>query len=193
MKTFFLAMLALLVFTVTAEAAPVRIVRLPIIFHSTKPDRDTCAELEMKIARAVHVPMNKTLRVAEYIPTDYSTEALNDIWHRLRAENKRAKLVDAMKPLARELDADIVVCPVLLQYRQRVADSSTFGDTIIDSYARFQLIVYDRRTDNLIDKKSAQFYHESYHPLGTASALAKTCLDKVIDDTELHELIRAIK
>ena len=97
-----------------------------------------------------------------------------------------------MKPLARELDADIVVCPVLLQYRQRVADSSTFGDTIIDSYARFQLIVYDRRTDNLIDKKSAQFYHESYHPLGTASMLSKICFDKIIDDSKIRHRIMAI-
>lgn len=178
----------------SAEAAnPVRIARLPIIFQSTKPDRDTCAVLEIKIARAVSIPINKTLNVAEFIPTNISTAALNNVWHKVHADNKHAKLSDAMRPLARQLNADIIVCPVLLQYSQRIMNAATWGETIMDSNVRAALIVYDRRTDNLIDKKAAQMYHDSYHPIGTASALAKICFDQLIDATELRRLIRAIK
>lgn len=194
MKKFLLALLAVMSLTVSvAAASPVRIARLPIIFHDATPDKDTCAVLEMKIARAVAVPMNKTLKVAEFIPTKISTEALSDIWQRLRAKNGRPNPSEAIRLLAREIDADIIVCPVLLQYSQQITNAVNSHDTIMNSNVRAAMIVYDRRTDNLIDKKAAQVYHDSYHPLGTASALAKICFDNVIEKTNLRSLIRAIK
>ena len=193
MKKFFTALFALILLTATAHAAqPVRIARLPILIQSAMPDIDTRTELEMKIARAVHIPLNNTLQLAEYIPTQESAQVLSDLWQQLRAQNKKAKLADAMRPLARALDADIIVCPVLLRYSQNVVNYSGWGETVIDSNARAELIVYDRRTDNLIDKKSSRMYHDSYHPQGTASALAKTCFDKVIDATQLRHLIMAL-
>lgn len=193
MKKFLIALLAVMSLMVSvAAASPVRIARLPIIFHNATPDRDTCAVLEMKIARAVAVPMNNTLKVAEFIPTKISTEALSNIWQRLRANNGRPNPSEAIRLLAREIDADIVVCPVLLQYSQQITNAVNH-DTIMNSNVRAAMIVYDRRTDNLIDKKAAQVYHDSYHPLGTASALAKICFDNVIEETNLRSLIRAIR
>lgn len=194
MKIFPYALLLLIVFAATAQASavPVRIARLPIIFQSTVPDRDTCAELEVKIARAIYIPLNKTFPIAEYIPVRESQQALSYIWQDMRTKNKKAKLADAMRPLAQMLNADIVICPVLLRYSQN-ATFSVWDETIIDSQARAELIVYDRRTDTLIDKKSMQMYHDSYHPLGTASTLAKICFDRVINETNLRQLIRSIK
>ena len=60
LKKFFVALLAVILFSTlaSAEATPVRIARLPIIFQSTVPDEETCAELETKITRAVHIPLN---------------------------------------------------------------------------------------------------------------------------------------
>ena len=194
LKKFLFVILTLILFTATAQAAePVRIARLPIIIQSAMPDFDTRTELEMKIARAVHIPLNKTLQLAEYIPAQESAQVLSDLWQQLRARNKNAKLADAMRPLARALDADIIVCPVLLRYSQNVVNFSGWDETIIDSCARAELIVYDRRNDELIDKKSSQMYHDSWHPQGTASALAKVCFDNVIDKTKLRHLIMAIK
>lgn len=192
MKKFLSALIALILLTATAQAAqPVRIARLPIIIQSAIPDVETRTELEMKIARAVHIPLNKTLNYAEYLPTNDCTQALNGIWQRLRAENKKAKLADAMRPLAAELDADIVVCPVLLRYSQH--EMHGWDEVILNSTARAELIVYDRRTDTLVDKKNSQMFNESYHPRGTASALAKMCFDNVIDATKLRKLIMAVR
>ena len=192
MKKFFTALFALILLTVTAHAAqPVKIARLPIIIQSAMPDADTRAELEMKIARAVHIPLNGTLQLAEYLPSEDSARILSDLWQKLSTADKRAKLADVMKPLAAELDADIIVCPVLLRYSQYAVPA--WDETILHSDARVELIVYDRRTDTLTDKKAAQMFHESYHPRGTASALAKICFDNVIDATKLRNLIRAIK
>ncbi len=196
MKKFLSALIILMIFTTTCAAAeknPVRIARLPIIFKSSVPDVETCAELEMKIARAVHIPMNKTLQVADYLSPEKSAQALNDIWQKMRAENKKARLSDAMRPLAENLDADIIVCPVLLTYSQHVSNFSGFGETYLHSSARAELIVYDRRTDNLIDKKVSRMYHDVLSTTGTADYLAKICFDKIIDDSKLRQLIMSIK
>ena len=61
------------------------------------------------------------------------------------------------------------------------------------SQVRVELIVYDRRTDELIDKRASQFYHDSYHMMGTASSLAKICFDNVIEKTKLRQRIMAIR
>ena len=193
MKRFLLALMILMLMTSAAAASPVRIARLPIIFNSTIPDFETCAELETKLARASHIPMNKTLQVAEYLPTKDSTQALQNLWQQMRYANKKARLQDAMRPLAQNLDVDIIICPVLLSYSQHVDNLTGFGETYLRSYVKVELIVYDRRTDNLIDKKAAQMYRDAMSTTGTADYLAKRCFDKVIDDTKLRELIIAIK
>lgn len=193
MKRFLLALMILMLMTSAAAASPVRIARLPIIFNSTIPDHDTCAELETKLARASHIPMNKTLQVAEYLPTEISTQALQNLWQEMRGENKKARLQDAMRPLAQNLDADIIICPLLHSYSQHVDNLTGFGETYLRSYVKVELIVYDRRTDNLVDKKAAQMYHDVVSTTGTADYLAKICFDKVIDETKLRELIMAIK
>ena len=125
---------------------------------------------------------------SEYLPPEDSAKILNDLWQ----DTKNSKLQDAMRPLAEKLDADIVVCPILKQYSQIVVPSS-WNETIMRSYVRVELIVYDRRTDNLTDKKAAQMYNDSYHPHGTAAQLSKLCFDRVIDATNLRRLIRDIR
>ena len=195
MKKFFFALLAVILFAATAQAAqPVRIARLPIVFQCSVPDNQTCAALETKIQRAIHIPLNGTLQLADYLPENHSTQALNDIWNELRSQNKKAKLADAIRPLANKIDADIVVCPVLRQYGQYASFFSSWnGDFYINSYAEAELIVFDRRTDILTDKKASRMYHDIYTLSGTASHLAKECFDKIIAESKLRDLIRAIR
>ncbi len=187
MKKFFAALFVMILFTATAAAQPVRIARLPIIFQCSVPDDETCRELETKIERAIHIPLNGTLQLAEYLPPNSSAQTLNDMW------NKKASLPDAMRPLAQKLDADIVVCPVLKDYSQYVSFSGNWGETILISQARVELIVYDRRTDELIYKKSSQMHNDTYSLRGTASSLAKICFDRVIDSSGLRQKIRDIR
>ena len=195
MKKFLFALLAVILFATTAQAAqPVRIARLPIIFLCSVPDSETCAALETKIQRAIHIPLNGTLQLVDYLPENDSAQALNDIWNELRSQNKKAKLIDAIRPLANKIDADIVVCPVLRQYGQYASFFSSWnGDIYINSYAEAELIVFDRRTDILTDKTASRMYNDVYALSGTASHLAKECFDKIIAESKLRDLIRAIR
>ena len=193
MKKFLLALMILMLMTSAAAASPVRIARLPIIFNSTIPDYETCAELETKLSRASHIPMNKTLQLAEYLPAKDSSQALQNLWQQMRSANKKARLQDAMRPLAQNLDADIIICPILLRYSQYVGNLTGFGETYLQSNVKVELIVYNRRADYLVDKKAAQMYNDTVSTTGTAAFLAKICFDKVIDDTKLRDLIMSIK
>lgn len=192
MKKFLFALLALIIFSssvAAAEKVPVKIARLPIIFQSTIPDIDTRAQLETKIERATHIPLNQTLQVAEYLPMNDSAQILNELWQEMRRDNKKTRLRDAIKPFAEKIDADIVVCPVLLSYSEWVDSYFSFDETYMHSYVQAELIVYDRRTDDLVDKKASRMHNDTYSLAGTASYLAKNCFDELIDKTKLHQLI----
>ena len=193
MKKFLFALIAVLfVAAQTSAASPVRIARLPIIFNSAQPDAQTCVELEIKLARAVHIPMNGTLHVAEYIPPADAAKVLGNIWQSMRSVDKKAKIQNAMRPLAEELNADIIVCPILLRYYENTGGGFATDEVYLDSQVRAQLIVYDRRTDSLVDKKASRMYHDMMSGFGTASFLARECFDRLIDQTRIRQTVIAI-
>ena len=195
-KKFFTLIFAvtILIFSnLAAEAEPLRLAKLPIIFQSNQPNYETCAALETKLGRAVHIPLNGTLKLVDYISTDKSTVALNGIWQKMRSENKKAKLKDAIKPLAEKLDADIIVCPVLRQYSEAQVQHGLKFETHLISNVSATLIFYDRRTDELIEKKTSRYFNDSYNKFGTAAYLAGVCFDNLIKETKLRERINAIK
>ena len=193
MKKFLFALIAVLfVAAQTSAASPVRIVRLPIIFNSAQPDAQTCVELEIKLARSVHIPMNGTLHVAEYIPPEDAAKVLGNIWQSMRSVDKKAKIQNAIRPLAEELDADIIVCPILLRYYENTGGGFATDEVYLDSQVRAQLIVYDRRTDSLVDKKASRMYHDMMSGFGTASFLARECFDRLIDQTRIRQTVIAI-
>lgn len=177
---------ALLIFLQTGLAAaeikkPVRIVCLPIIFQN-KVDSETRSGLELKISRTVHIPLNKTLRVAEYIDAENSAVA--------SAKNP----ADAVKILSEELDADLVICPILRRCSQSYLPAfGLSGESRLSSSAAAQLIVYDHRTETLIDKKTSRRHSGSYSRLSTAPHLAEECFDELIRKIGLREIIRAIR
>ncbi|MCR5834106.1 MAG: hypothetical protein K6G55_05610 [Selenomonadaceae bacterium] len=193
MKVLRYVLIVLVMLTATAQAAePVRIARLPIIFQTRIPDEKSIMGMETRIERATHIPLNGYLQVAEYISPEESTAALEKIWSPM-STNKKAKLSEAMRPLAEELNADIIICPILRDYMQVVIPSfNSFGETYMSSRAAVELIVYDRRTDTLLDEKASRGHYDTFDSMGTANYLARICFDKVIAKTKLRELISAI-
>jgi predicted dehydrogenase len=85
---------------------PVKIARLPIIIQNNRLDYDTAAILEMKMARAVKVPMNNTLKTYEYLSPSESQKILGKIWQEMYTKNKKSQISDAIKIFADETDAD---------------------------------------------------------------------------------------
>ena len=198
MKQFkiFMAIFVLLaiIFSV-AEAAdkPVRVARLPILFQKRIPDSETCAILETKISRAVMIPLNGTLKLADYLEPEKSALELQKIWSKMRSDNRKVKIVETVRPLAKKLNADIVVLPILLHYTEFSIQAGLNFETRHVSNVSAELIVYDRRTDELIDKKTSRSYNDGASKFGKASYLAGECFDKLIDETNLKRKFMAIK
>lgn len=192
MLKFIICVLALSI-AASCSAEPLRVARLPIIFQSQKPDSDTCAVLETKLARAVHIPLNGTLKLIEHIPVAESTAALNEIWRDMRKADKKTKLKDAIKPLAEKLNADIIVCPVLRRYSETFVQNTASLSSHLISDVSATLIVYDRRTGDLVEKKTSRNFNDSANKFGKASYLAGECFDNLIAETGLFQKFLAIK
>ena len=194
MKKFLLTALLTVLMVSTAWAAnePMRLARLPIVILTATPNVDTMMGLELKISRAVHLPLNGTLKAIEYIPTAQSTEALQKIWDKLYKNGKRVRLQEAMEPLAQKLNADMVVCPVLRRFNEHMMISSglsELSENRLISSAEVELIVYDRNTNELVSKKASRYYNGEDSSWGTARFLAIECMTKVIEQTELRDRV----
>ena len=195
MKKIFTLMLIFFVSLTSVALAkkPIKIARVPIIIQQNKLDRETSAALEMKMARAVNIPLNKTLKIAEYIPPKEAAEILGDIWQEMYYKNRKAKITDAVKVLADEIQADLVVCPILHRYEQHADMVGINFETHLKSYVSAELIVYDKQTGNLIDKKTSRRFNDGYNKYHTASYLAGDCFEQLLQDTDLRQIIRSKK
>lgn len=195
LKIFTAVFILLTIIFSSAQAAknPLKIARLPILFQKRQPDKETCEFLEVKIARATNIPLNGTLKLAEYLNPNESVAELKNIWQKMRSENKKTKLVDTIRPLAEKLDADIVVLPILLSYSEYFIQAGFNLESHLVSNVSAELIVYDRRTDELTDKKTSRSFDDSANKFGKASYLAAECFDNLISETKLKRKFMAIK
>lgn len=175
-----------------AAKSSIKIARLPIIIQKNVLDNKTSAILETKLARASIIPQNNTLKIAEYIPPKTSQKVLGDIWQKMYAQNNKVKLSDAIKVLAEDLDADIIICPILKNYIQSTHHSSNMK-TLLSTTVSAEMIVYDKTTGDLIDKKVSRRFDSDYSKFGTASYLAGECFEQLIKDTELRKILRSKK
>ena len=157
-----------------AESKPIRLATLPIIIaNGVEISNDTVSEMQVKIARALHVPLNDTLKKIDYIPSSTSTVALQEIWSKSYSKNKLSTLSETMKPLAKKINADVIVCTVIYRCNQMTSFSSgSFGESHIISNAAVELIYFDNRTGELISKKFPQSYRGEYMRYGTSDFLA---------------------
>ena len=189
--------LFLFVMLVSAQASaegngPLRIARIPMIVQSGYHlSQETVDKLEVKLDRALHIPLNGVLHRVEYLPEEKCVAALEDVLGELRREGRRVKLKDAMKPLAERLGADLVVCPVIEYYSQYVYMGGFWrSGTILHSNVGIALMGYEGRTGKPFSESESRFYHSDYSTWGLAEVLAGECMDKVIDRTGVHYMAR---
>ncbi len=188
---------ALFCLTATVAAAPIRIARLPIIVKgATHPDTATMDALESKIDRAVNVPLNGVLNIVEFLPEGECEEALAGVIadRRRQTGKKRIMYKEVMKELAQKMDADLVVCPVLTEYYERVYPVfSVNHGMVVVAYAGVQITGYDGRTDKVFNAKRSRSAHDDYGTQTQVKALALACMDDALAEAELRRYIPSAK
>ena len=123
-------------------------------------------------------------------------EETGEVLADLKKEKRRVRMKDAMQLLAEKLDADLVVCPVLTDYREIIFyggggwDWDSVADSmILESRVGLELDGYDRTTQENFSEATSRFYHEGYAPRGRASVLAKDALESLIAETDINERV----
>ena len=96
-----IAMLLLLILAVPALAAerqPQRIAQFPLVIESwQQPDASVQDQLERKIDRALHVPLNATLEAVTYIPEKDCLTAWDEVEGDMTG---KVRIKDMAKPIA---------------------------------------------------------------------------------------------
>jgi len=179
----------LLLLTCQAQAAerrPLRVAQVPIVVASYQaPGREALGSLEQQVARALHVPLNGTLHVVEFLPEREVLAAFEDA-----RQGPSRKWRELVRPMAERLEADLVVLPVLTGYEQYEHMSWRWDrGTIMYSYASWELCLYDARKDEVVRKQASRVFHDEYSSAGAVEVLARTALDAVLRESKLHERV----
>lgn len=171
-----------------AERQPLKVAQFPLIVQSSwlEPGLEVTDDLERQIDRALHVPLNGTLHRVEYLPEKDCLAA----WDEAADESSSRKVKDRAKVIADKLGADLVVIPIVNDYVQYTTMSWHWDrDIILHSYVSLELVVYDRATDKVVDKKASRFYDDDYSTTGTASYLAREAMTDLIQQVNLRGYI----
>ena len=131
-----------------AERIPLRVAQFPLLVQSRmNPAQNVQDNLEKRIDRSLHVPLNSTLNAVFYIPEKECLAAFEEAEQ--EAVGKR-KLKELMRPVAEKLQADLVVLPVLTGYEQYETMSwYRWGRHITHSYAAVEIMGYDKAKDEV--------------------------------------------
>jgi len=170
------------------EAAPLRLAQYPVIDRTWCP-REVLMDLNARVSRATHVPLNGYLQMVEYLPGNELAAAMSEV---RREEGPKAKDKELLRPLAARLQADMVVLPILDGYQEWQRMSWRRG-TIYHSYASVMLYVYDARTDEVVKKGASRFYDGETSTRASAAYLVREAMDEALHTSRLHERIYPAK
>lgn len=177
--------------TMTAVyAAPVKIALLPVLNYQnfTNLDMDGSDALYKRIKQEVHVPLNGVLQRTEEIDRDDAAMIFNHVLGGLRAENKKAKLAEAIAPTAEQLNADILILPVARNCRQQIY-YSTRGERVLICYANLDMYVFNNATGDLQVYRASESFESSYDSAHNLPSSILRCAEKVLSKANLRQLI----
>lgn len=182
---FYFILCAILIFTTTCfanERAPKRIAILPVLNQTGNNQPTIEAYIAGELEDKLHIPLNGTLKIHEYIP-------LSDICKVLPELNDPAKIhsfdMNRLKPAAEELSADLIVGVVITSLYEN--QYPHIEETILDSNITIRLIGYDKTKDEFINLKSQQSYTGEYLLSGTIDTLSRDAMNKLLNKIDFKK------
>lgn len=172
----------------TRELPPLRVAQFPLQVQSRMtPSQKVQDHLETLLDRSLHIPFNDSLRVLAFLPEGECYAALDKV---AAAAGNKPRLKELMRPLADELQADLVVIPVLAGFEQYQSMSwHHWGRYILHSYASVQIVGYDRKADEVISKTVSRRYDDEVSLQGEVQNLAYEAMDEALRRAKLHDRV----
>lgn len=167
---------------------PLRVALFPVQLQGRMmPARNVQDKLGNLVDRSLHVPLNGTLEIVEFIPERECLLVLDVVKEEASA---KTSLKDLMRSLARDLKADLVVLPILNGYEQYQTMSwHRWGRHIIHSYASVQVLGYDKQKDEVFCKTAYRQFNDEYSSQGDVSTLAYEAMDEALRKAGIHDRV----
>ena len=196
----FLRYTALLIFFLlllpTASAlGAARIAQLPLVVEGGAGDVDaeTVDALEEMVAHDLHMPLNDTMGWLTYV----DDRALMDAYDSACGQYATRRGCDypaVLRATADAVEADLVVLPILTTYYEEIYYTSIFyEENFLHSGAAVRLLVYDRATGEVIDRRDARSYADEDQPSGRAYVLAGEVMRNVLAAANLRAHVRDLR
>lgn len=176
------ALTVCLILSVSISAAePRRIAVLPIYCHSGHAFSRIEAYLQEELDKNLHIPLNGTLNIAEFVPADEIETAIFSLHHQ--------KPTGAFLQLVAErVRADIAVCLVVQKaYEYRIP---RFDETYMVSGLSLELIVYDNKLLPATRRyKASDSYYDVFSSAGTLPALTEATAYQLFRKANLKQTL----
>lgn len=184
-------LLVVMMMASVVSAAALKVVVLPVQEYKcwTRLSDDVAYNVNSRILKDVHVPLNGILERVETIHPEISVSTFYTQYNNLLGINKKARPNEALVLTAEELGADILVLPLAVSCHQEVY-SGFEGETYLITDANMELYVYRA------DSKETECYKASRHYSGLLgsqqmlSAEIMNCTEKVLGKAKLRDVIR---
>ena len=99
-----------------------------------------------------------------------------------------------LRATADAVEADLVVLPILTTYYEEIYYTSIFyEENFLHSGAAVRLLVYDRATGEVIDRRDARSYADADQPSGRAYVLAGEVMRNVLAAANLRAHVRDLR
>ncbi len=165
---------------------PFRIALVPVIDATGGwLDPRTATDLMLRLEQALHIPLNNTMHWAEYVSEDESLAQLKII---MANAGRKAKLRDAMQPLAARLNADLVIVVEVTSFSEW-RYISWEGEMVIETSTRLTLHGYDAASGRLIRQDGGGYDINDYHPSYEAGPKLMEALDDALAEANLRQLL----
>lgn len=174
-------MCILLIATTMASAnGTIRVAQLPILVDSSAVvSQETSTTLQARFQQE----LQRTTAAAsvQYVSEQECLTAYRKVVNDLNGVSDTTAI---LKPLAQELNADIVLQPVIMSCQQKdymhLNDTMSSSSIYTRSLASIDLIGYDRRQDEVFQKNAALTYNAEPSYSGMAAYLAQECMHSVL-------------
>lgn len=167
---------------------PLRVAQFPLQLQGRMmPAHFVQEKLGKMVDRSLHVPLNGTLEIVQFIPEKECLLVLEAVKEEAAP---KTSMKDLMRPVAEELKADLVVMPILDGYEQYQTMSwHLWGRHISHSYASVRVLGYDRKKDEVFSKTATRQFNDEYSSQGDVSVLAYEAMEEALRRAEIHERV----
>lgn len=171
-----------------AYAAPKRVAVLPTLnYNSYNLDKSDLDNVQKKVMRDMHIPLNGILEKTAEIPAADAIAAFEASLSEV-SRSSTDPLAEAVAIAADKLDADILVLPVAEKCRQDIFHRGN-GEQYMISHATFAIYVYDKVGDGVNRYDAYDSHNGSFDSYWQVRAMLDRCVYKALQKANLRQLI----